>query len=160
MSSLRRYEILLPLRFNDGRPVPPELVAETVIRLREQFGAVSSQNQTIQGQFYQARRHHGEIRHHVVRSKKSAERLHDFADFARLQNQFFINALAFLIPRPGVLKSANLAGGSRAVLFLKESVVVLRGVERRVEINEVNGLILDVSLQDFEIVAVIKCAHK
>lgn len=51
MSSLHRYEILLPLRFNDGRPVPPELVAETVIRLREQFGAVSSENQTIQGQW-------------------------------------------------------------------------------------------------------------
>lgn len=51
MSSLRRYEILLPFRFNDGRPVPPELVAETVIRLREQFGAVSSENQTIQGQW-------------------------------------------------------------------------------------------------------------
>ena len=51
MSSLRRYEILLPLRFNDGQPVPPELVAETVIRLREQFGAVSAENQTIQGQW-------------------------------------------------------------------------------------------------------------
>ena len=51
MSSLRRYEILLPLRFNDGRPVPSELVAETVIRLREQFGAVSAENQTIQGQW-------------------------------------------------------------------------------------------------------------
>jgi hypothetical protein len=50
MSSLRRYEILVPLRFNDGRPVPPDLMAETVIRLREQFGAVSSENQTIQGQ--------------------------------------------------------------------------------------------------------------
>jgi hypothetical protein len=29
MSSLRRYEILLPLRFNDGQQVPPELVADT-----------------------------------------------------------------------------------------------------------------------------------
>jgi hypothetical protein len=106
-------------------------------------------------EFNQARTHHGEVSHHVVHAEKSFERLHDFADFAGLQNQFFINALAFLIPRPCVLKGANLAGGSRAVLFLKEGVVVLRGVERWVEINEVNGLILDVSLQDFEIVAVI-----
>ncbi len=51
MSNLRRYEILLPLRFNDGRPVPAELVAQTVIRLREKFGAVSAENQTIQGQW-------------------------------------------------------------------------------------------------------------
>ena len=26
---LRRFEILLPLRFNDGRPVPDELIADT-----------------------------------------------------------------------------------------------------------------------------------
>jgi len=26
MSALRRYEILLPSRFNDGRPVPPDLI--------------------------------------------------------------------------------------------------------------------------------------
>lgn len=45
MSSLRRYEILLPLRFNDGQPVPLELVDETVIRLGEQFGIVSAENQ-------------------------------------------------------------------------------------------------------------------
>ena len=27
--SLRRYEILLPLRFNDGQPVPDDLIADT-----------------------------------------------------------------------------------------------------------------------------------
>ena len=48
---MRRYEILLPLRFNDGQPVPQELVADTVLRLREHFGAVSWENQTIQGQW-------------------------------------------------------------------------------------------------------------
>ena len=51
MSSLRRYEILLPLRFNDGQPVSSELVADTVLKLREHFGAVSWENQTIQGQW-------------------------------------------------------------------------------------------------------------
>jgi hypothetical protein len=103
---------------------------------------------------------HGEIGHHVVRAEKSFECLHDFTDFAGLQNQFFINMLAFLIPRPGVLESTNLTGGSRAVLFLKEGAVVLRGIERRVEINEVNGFFLNVALENVEIVAVIKCAHK
>jgi hypothetical protein len=54
----------------------------------------------------------------------------------------------------------NLARGIRAIFFVEERVVVLRGVERRIEINEVNGLILDVSLQDVEVVTVIKYAHK
>ena len=47
MIALRRYEILLPLRFNNGQPVPPELVADTVFKLREHFGAVSWESSTI-----------------------------------------------------------------------------------------------------------------
>jgi hypothetical protein len=38
---IRRYEILLPLRFNDGQPVPDELVADTLLELEQQFGAGS-----------------------------------------------------------------------------------------------------------------------
>src|SRR5438105_2378237 len=48
-SSSRRFEILLPLRFNDGQPVPDELVADTLLELRQQFGAVSSETQVIRG---------------------------------------------------------------------------------------------------------------
>jgi hypothetical protein len=33
MSALRRYEILLPSQFNDERPVPPDLIAETLLWL-------------------------------------------------------------------------------------------------------------------------------
>src|SRR4051812_950458 len=39
--AFRRFEILLPLRFNDGRPVPAEMVAETLLELEQRFGAVS-----------------------------------------------------------------------------------------------------------------------
>ena len=49
MSDLRRYEIFLPLRFNDARPVPNEVIADTVLELRERFGAVSCETQAIQG---------------------------------------------------------------------------------------------------------------
>jgi len=50
MSSLqRRFEILLPQRFNDGQPVPDELFAETVLELRQQFGFVSSETSVIRG---------------------------------------------------------------------------------------------------------------
>jgi hypothetical protein len=47
--SYRRYEVLLPLRFNDGSPVPPDLVAGTVRELKDRFGAASAESQTIRG---------------------------------------------------------------------------------------------------------------
>ncbi len=45
----RRYEILLPLAFNDGSPVPEELIAESVGELKQQFGALSLETQRIEG---------------------------------------------------------------------------------------------------------------
>ena len=54
-SAFRRFEILLPLRFNDGQPVPPDLIAETLLDIEQRFGAVSSETQTIQGSW----RHEG-----------------------------------------------------------------------------------------------------
>lgn len=45
----RRYEILLPLRFNDGSSVPPDLLVTTLLELRTRFGAVSQETQRIRG---------------------------------------------------------------------------------------------------------------
>ena len=42
---VRRFEVLLPLRFNDGTPVPDAAVADTLI----EFGAVSCETQAIRG---------------------------------------------------------------------------------------------------------------
>jgi hypothetical protein len=39
--------MLLPLLFNDGKPVPEGLIADTLIELEQRFGAVSSETQTI-----------------------------------------------------------------------------------------------------------------
>lgn len=47
--SSRRYEILLPRWFNDQEPVPDELLADTLLELRERFKAVSSETQVIRG---------------------------------------------------------------------------------------------------------------
>jgi hypothetical protein len=47
--SLRRFEMLLPLRFNDGQPVPEDVIADILLELEQRFGAVSSETQTIQG---------------------------------------------------------------------------------------------------------------
>jgi hypothetical protein len=50
MSSLhRRFEILLPQRFNDGSAVPDELFGQTILDLRKKFGALSSETQIIRG---------------------------------------------------------------------------------------------------------------
>lgn len=52
----RRYEMLLPLRFNDGKAVPDELIADTLLELEDRFGAVSCESQTTHGHW----RHSGE----------------------------------------------------------------------------------------------------
>jgi hypothetical protein len=46
---MRRWEILLPLEFNDGTPVPREMVEEVIVFIRERFGAASFETQTIRG---------------------------------------------------------------------------------------------------------------
>jgi hypothetical protein len=46
-TTLRRYELLLPLRFNDGQPVPDSLIADSLVELEQRFGAVSSETQVI-----------------------------------------------------------------------------------------------------------------
>src|SRR5687768_8339509 len=48
-ASFRRFESLLPRRFNDGQPVPDELIADALIELERHFGAVSCETQVIQG---------------------------------------------------------------------------------------------------------------
>jgi hypothetical protein len=47
--SSRRYEVLLPLRYNDGKAVPDELLLEAVFELRKKFKAASSETQVIRG---------------------------------------------------------------------------------------------------------------
>ena len=53
---VRRFEVLLPLRFNDGTAVPDDAVADTLLELEQRFGAVSCETQTIRGQW----RHEGQ----------------------------------------------------------------------------------------------------
>ncbi len=48
-SKSRRFEVLLPVRFNDGRDVPEELLGEAVNEIVSQFGAASFYKQAIEG---------------------------------------------------------------------------------------------------------------
>ena len=40
-SNWRRFEVLLPLRFNDGWEVPPDWLAEAILEVVDRFGAAS-----------------------------------------------------------------------------------------------------------------------
>ena len=49
----RRFEVLLPLQFNDGREVPPEWIAEAVLQIVDHFGAASYETQKVEGHWRQ-----------------------------------------------------------------------------------------------------------
>jgi hypothetical protein len=57
----RRYEILLPLKFNDGTPIPENLLAETLLEIERTIGPLSFENQEILGVW----QHNG----HIYRDK-------------------------------------------------------------------------------------------
>ena len=48
-SKWRRFEVLLPLQFNDGREVPAEWLAEAVLEVVDDFGAASYETQKVEG---------------------------------------------------------------------------------------------------------------
>jgi len=48
-SKWRRFEVLLPVQFNDGREIPPEWLAEAVLEIVEHFGAASYETQKVEG---------------------------------------------------------------------------------------------------------------
>jgi hypothetical protein len=48
-SKLRRFEVLLPLQFNDGRDVPSEWLAEATLEIVDNFGAASYETQKVEG---------------------------------------------------------------------------------------------------------------
>ena len=48
-SKWRRFEVLLPLQFNDGSDVPAESLAEAVLEIVDHFGAASHETQKVEG---------------------------------------------------------------------------------------------------------------
>ena len=48
-STSRRFEVLLPVRFNDGSDVPQKLLAEAVNEIVEQFEAASFFKEGVEG---------------------------------------------------------------------------------------------------------------
>jgi hypothetical protein len=63
-SRWRRFEVLLPLQFNDGREVPSEWLADAVLEIVDRFGAASYETQKVEGHW----RHEGVLyRDNLVR---------------------------------------------------------------------------------------------
>lgn len=59
---MTRFEILLPLFYNDGRPIEPEKFVETDDELVNLFGAVSTDSVTVRGLWlYQGTLHHDRL---------------------------------------------------------------------------------------------------
>ncbi|MBI1987783.1 MAG: hypothetical protein HYS70_05500 [Nitrospinae bacterium] len=55
-SRWRRFEVLLPLQFNDGREVSAEWLAEAVLEIVDHFGAASYETQKVEGHW-----RHGDV---------------------------------------------------------------------------------------------------
>jgi hypothetical protein len=53
-SKWRRFEVLLPLQFNDGRDVPPEWLADAVLEIVDHYGAASYETQKVEGHWRHA----------------------------------------------------------------------------------------------------------
>jgi hypothetical protein len=54
-SKLRRFEILLPLQFNDSREVPSDWLVDAVFEVVDKFGALTYETQKVEGHW----RHEG-----------------------------------------------------------------------------------------------------
>jgi hypothetical protein len=90
MSASRRYEILLPLRFNDGQVVPDALISDTLIELENRFGAVSWESQVIRGRWRQEEEvYSDDLMRVIVDVEDLVEHREFFREFKeRLKNRF------------------------------------------------------------------------
>jgi hypothetical protein len=90
MNASRRYEILLPLRFNDGEVVPDEFVGEALLELQEKFGAVSWETQPIRGSWQQGGKfYHDELMRIFVDVPDQPENRQFFLEYKeRMKSKF------------------------------------------------------------------------
>jgi hypothetical protein len=80
----RRYEILLPIRFNDGQPVSGELLEQTREELVAQFRGLQILPHTVLGLWvYEGSRYEDELRRFTVDVEDTPENQQFFVDFKR-----------------------------------------------------------------------------
>src|SRR2546423_14695710 len=90
MSALCRFEMLLPLRFNDGSEVPRELVSETINELAEQFNGVTWETQVLHGRWrHEGKTYQDELLRILVDAEGSEVNRDFFREFKkRLKSRF------------------------------------------------------------------------
>lgn len=89
-NSFRRYEILLPLKFNDGQPIPDELIGVTLLELRSRFGSISVETQTIHGTWsYLGQEYRDDLVRVFVDVKDDEQARHFFHQFKQELKQRF-----------------------------------------------------------------------
>ncbi len=85
----KRYETLLPLKYNDGRPVDQDLFEQTREELVAQFGSISIQPNVIRGIWvHEGTRYEDELLRYVVDVEDTPE-----------NQQFFVTFKATLLER-------------------------------------------------------------
>jgi hypothetical protein len=88
-SKKRRYEVMLPVAFNDGRPVPKKWFGKALRELVEQFGGVSFQSQPSEGEWLHEgivyRDKHVKITVDVPDSPKNRRWMREFKERWRFQ---------------------------------------------------------------------------
>ncbi len=78
----RRYETLLPLRYNDGRPVGEELFEQTRQELVAQFGAICFQPSVVRGIWvHEGTRYKDELLRSIVDVDETPENQQFFAQY-------------------------------------------------------------------------------
>ncbi len=89
-------------------------------------------------------------------AEEGAEGAHGVGDAAAALDDFLVGSFGVHVPLPRVFEGHDLGTGAGTVFFSEEDVVVLAAVEGRVEIDEVDGLVLDVLAEDGEVIAVVE----
>jgi hypothetical protein len=97
----RRYEILLPLTHNDGRPVAPDKLNETREELVARFDGVSIQPQSVLGIWVQAgTRYEGTSVRLTVDVEDTPENRQFFSDFKQTLLVRFEQIEIYIVSHP------------------------------------------------------------
>lgn len=92
--------------------------------------------------------YHCQIGHHLARADELSERFDHAADLIGFIYQFVVCLFGLQVPVPGVFERRDLRLRVGPALVFEQNVVVAVGIEWRVKVDQVNGLVPDVFPQD------------
>jgi hypothetical protein len=97
----RRYEILLPLKYNDGQPVPPEFIKLTKEEILSRFDGLNMAPQAVVGVWkHEGQSYADELIKLVVDVEDSAENQFFFANLKTVLLERFQQVEIYMISFP------------------------------------------------------------